>query len=161
MFMKTKPNKVGRILSPTELTLQREKREEDKVNGSIVFLFWILNSTNINLRSPQLTGLPRAPLCHTVPTMSIQSYRWEWDNSILLSLYFENNSFICFLLLCHDFLLFIHISSSQGTTYVPICQYFWILVAFYFYIFFMAYQKNKTSTLCHPIYTVLIHSGLN
>ena len=124
MFMKTKPNKVGRILSPTELTLQREKREEDKVNGSIVFWFWILNSTNINLRSPQLTGLPRAPLCHTVPTMSIQSYRWEWDNSILLSLYFENNSFICFLLLCHDFLLFFHISSSQGTTYVPICLYF-------------------------------------
>ena len=62
------------------------------------------NSTNINLRSPQLTGLPRAPLCHTVPTMFIQIYRR--DNSILLSLYFENNSFICFLLLCHDFLLF-------------------------------------------------------
>lgn len=112
MFMKTKSNKVGRILSPTELTLQSEKREEDKVNGSVDFWFWILNSTNINLRSPQSTahGSTSSPkLLH------------RWDNSILLSLYFENNSTIFFLLLCHDFLTFFHISSFQGTTYVPIC----------------------------------------
>ena len=88
---------------------------------------------------------------------TLSSRRAGWDNSILLSFYFEKNSFICFLLLCHDFLLFFFFffifPLPKGPRMFLSVYNFRILVAFYFYIFYYSLWHIKKTK--HLLYVIL------
>ena len=94
--------------------IKKKYREHFLEFNSIVTAIWVESRNNngpgrgwkMRSSSPSrivlFCPIP-VPPCMTGKTFSPRHA--GWDNSILLSLYFENNSFICFLLLCHDFLL--------------------------------------------------------
>ena len=145
MFMKTKSNKVGRILSPTELTLQSEKREEEKVNGIVRTLIWGHHSSRVYLEP------------HSVTQYQPCSYKFIDETTPFYFLYTMKTTclFVFFFFAMVFYFYFIFLLPKGPRMFLSVYN-FWILVAFFFYIFYSSLwhikKKNKTSTLCHPIY---------
>ena len=121
--------------------------------------YWIVRTLNRGHHSSRVYLEP-----HSVTQYQPCPYKVT-DESETTPFYFlytlkTTRLFVFFFFAMIFYFLFIFLLPKGPRMFLSVYN-FWILVAFYFYIFFMAYQKNKTSTLCHPIYTVLIHSGLN
>ena len=102
---------------------------------------------------------------HSVTQYQPCSYKFTDETTPFYFLYTLKTTrlfvFFFFAMIFYFFFIFL---LPKGPRMFPSVYNFWILVAFYFYIFYSSLwhiKKNKTSTLCHPIYTVLIRSRLN